>query len=209
MESVALKSLYARVAYLAACALSDKCPDASLLSGVSAEKLYNLARRHGMGALITHSLERLSLATDEMLADSFKAARKIMLLDAERAMITRELNSRGIRHIALKGVVIKELYPKIGLREMSDNDILFDPGYRAEVRDIFKSRGYTVNLPIPLLIHTNKMMALKTIKNRDTIHSDILFCFFKIISILFVFISPSIPCCPSFAKYCQKKILSL
>lgn len=146
MESVALKSLYARVAYLAACALSDKCPDASLLSGVSVEKLYLLARRHGMGALITHSLERLSLATDEMRAESLKSARKIMLLDAERTMITRELDSRGIRHISLKGVVIKELYPKIGLREMSDNDILFDSGYRAEVRDIFKSRGYTVNL---------------------------------------------------------------
>ena len=67
-----------------------------------------------------------------------------MLLDAEREAILAELEREKIRHMPLKGVIIKELYPKIGLREMTDNDILFDEAKREHVRDIFRARGYDV-----------------------------------------------------------------
>lgn len=36
------------------------------------------------------------------------------------------------------------LYPKFGMREMADNDILFDATRRQQVRDIFVNRGYSI-----------------------------------------------------------------
>lgn len=67
-----------------------------------------------------------------------------MLLDAERAAIMMQLESAGIWHMPLKGSVLKDWYPKPGMREMADNDILFDPSERERVRGIFRSRGYKI-----------------------------------------------------------------
>lgn len=44
----------------------------------------------------------------------------------------------------LKGSILKDWYPKFGMREMADNDILFDASKRQEVKAIFQGRGYTV-----------------------------------------------------------------
>ena len=44
----------------------------------------------------------------------------------------------------LKGVILKDLYPAVGMRQMSDNDILFDEKFRNEVRDYMQSQGYEV-----------------------------------------------------------------
>ena len=40
--------------------------------------------------------------------------------------------------------ILKDWYPKFGMREMADNDILFDATKRKEVKAIFQGRGYTV-----------------------------------------------------------------
>mgnify|MGYP003299314102 CR=1 FL=1 len=138
------KKIYERVMYLSACALAGESPDPEVVSGVDVESIYSAASRHNMGALVTAALDKIGLASDDMRTSAHRAARKIMLLDAERAEILSELEREGIRYLPLKGAVIKELYPRIGLREMSDNDILFDEVYRASVRDIFKARGYNV-----------------------------------------------------------------
>lgn len=144
MNDGALKTSYARIMYLVACALSDKCPDLAQLRGVDLEKLHSVAKKHSLGSLVCDALERVGLATDEMRRDFNMSIRKIMLLDAEREAILAELERQKIRHMPLKGVIMKELYPKIGLREMTDNDILFDECDRERVRDVFLARGYDV-----------------------------------------------------------------
>ena len=65
-----------------------------------------------------------------------------MLLDAERKAILHELEIQGIWYMPLKGSILKDWYPKPGMREMADNDILFDPSGREQVREIFQNRGY-------------------------------------------------------------------
>ena len=72
-----------------------------------------------------------------------KAVRKIMLLDSERAAIFRELDRMKIWYLPLKGIGLKSLYPGIGMREMSDNDILIDPCGRERVHELMLRRGYT------------------------------------------------------------------
>ena len=43
----------------------------------------------------------------------------------------------------LKGSLLKDLYPRYGMRQMSDNDILFDSSRAEDVRQIMESMGFT------------------------------------------------------------------
>lgn len=73
-----------------------------------------------------------------------KALRKVLMLDAKRQEIFHELDLAGIWHMPLKGAVLKDIYPLTGMREMSDNDILFDAKHQADVRDIMVRLGFKV-----------------------------------------------------------------
>ena len=53
------------------------------------------------------------------------------------------MEQEKIRYAPLKGIIIKELYPSIGLRQMSDFDILFDSKYSQKVRDIMLELGFS------------------------------------------------------------------
>ena len=45
-----------------------------------------------------------------------------------------------------KGIILKQLYPGPGQRQMFDNDILYDKSYQNEICSWFKARDYTVVL---------------------------------------------------------------
>ena len=115
-----------------------------LSEDVSVDGICHLAKKHGLLALAASALEKTGQSTEKTREYKARAIRKIMLLDAERAAISAELSKREIPHIPLKGVLLKELYPSLGDREMSDNDILVDESRRHEVREIFVARGYEV-----------------------------------------------------------------
>ena len=144
MEKQELRRLYYKLIYLISCALSATVPERELLPDGELEVIYKLAKSHSVTTLATAALKSAGLATEKAIEQSNMAIRKIMLLDAERAAILTELESAGIKYMPLKGVVMKELYPAIGLRQMADNDILFDGEYRQTVRDIMVSRGYDI-----------------------------------------------------------------
>jgi len=42
----------------------------------------------------------------------------------------------------MKGVILKDLYPKLGMREMADNDILYDKNRQSDVVGFMKQNGY-------------------------------------------------------------------
>ncbi len=44
----------------------------------------------------------------------------------------------------LKGTLLKDLYPKTGMREMADSDILFDASRCGDVKRIMKSLGFEI-----------------------------------------------------------------
>lgn len=137
--------------YLMACALQDVSAQEEFLADVDLQQLYITARNHSVAAMVCMALERTAIfaGADEAVKKHWreaknKAIRKNMLLDAERAAIVKQLESAGIWHMPLKGSILKDWYPKPGMREMADNDILFDPSERKRVREIFRSRGYKI-----------------------------------------------------------------
>ncbi|MBQ9068650.1 MAG: nucleotidyltransferase family protein [Eggerthellaceae bacterium] len=74
-----------------------------------------------------------------------KAARRQMLFETERDQILSWFEQNGIWYALLKGAVLAQWYPHLGMREFSDNDLLFDTTRRADVARFFKRRGYVKN----------------------------------------------------------------
>lgn len=69
-------------------------------------------------------------------------SRSMLLYDAFRE-IAEKLNAKGIKAVALKGIYLAEhLYPKIGLRQFSDIDLLFREEDTKVVVEIFENLGY-------------------------------------------------------------------
>lgn len=127
---------------LARAAVNEKVPDAGITDSLDMNALEQKASDHQIAALISCALESAGIDSPQFTQAYFKAVRKNMLLDADRAAITGALEKAGIWYMALKGVVLKEYYPQFGMREMSDNDILFDAARADEVRSIMESLGF-------------------------------------------------------------------
>ena len=137
--------------YLMACALQGVSAREEVLADADLKQLLIMARKHSVASMVCMALEKTAIfanadeGTKKQWIDAKnKAIRKNMLLDAERKTISHELETQGIWYMPLKGSILKDWYPKPGMREMADNDILFDASKRKEVKAIFQGRGYTV-----------------------------------------------------------------
>lgn len=132
--------------YLAACGVNGVIPDKERLDELDMEKLYCLSYSHFMNALVGTVLKQagvvLTKGWNERLA---KAIRKNVLFDAEREKLLSFMEQKGIWYLTLKGVILKEYYPALGMRQMSDNDILFDASFADEVKEYMVSQGYEVS----------------------------------------------------------------
>ncbi len=138
--------------YLCGCVLTGETPDKERVNHMDLAPLYAISKFHSLTALVCEGLERggcEATAETEKVLTAFRTARersvrKNLMFDIERGKILSYLEENGIWYMPLKGVVLKDLYPKMGLRQMADNDILFDANARERVRDYFVSQGYTV-----------------------------------------------------------------
>ena len=141
--------------YLTACGIHTQAPDPERVLAMDLKKVYALSRSQSLNALTYMALEQMKKADGPEIPDPDqvlpaweesrnKAIRKIMLIDGARAQLFAYLEGKGIWHLPLKGVILGPLYPELGTRQMSDNDILFDGTYRQEVREWFAAHGYTV-----------------------------------------------------------------
>lgn len=137
--------------HLISCALCEREAEDSVLDGVDSGSLFLLAKRHSVSAMVCMVLEKTEVFAgfspalkQQWLEAKNKAVRKSMLLDAEREVLMDEMEHAGIWHMPLKGSVLKDWYPQFGMREMADNDILFDSEKREAVKELFLKHGYTV-----------------------------------------------------------------
>lgn len=134
--------------YLVGCAVNDAEPDTSRLEKMNLEAVYKLSKKHFLSAASCMAVEHCRNINPELLQrwqeTKNKAIRKNLLLDSNRNKLTEFMNKSGIWYLPLKGIILKDFYPQMGMRQMSDNDILFDENYREIVRNWFKDSGYTV-----------------------------------------------------------------
>ena len=137
--------------YLLSCALHETAPEEAILGDIQWNALFSAARAHSVFAMVCMALEPTKTFAQEepevrkqWLDAKNKAVRKNMLLDTDRERLMEKMEQAQIWHMPLKGSILKDWYPRYGMREMADNDILIDPARREQVRDIFLSLGYSV-----------------------------------------------------------------
>lgn len=149
MNEVGTKQAALDMIYLAACALHNEAPKKERLDKIEWNALYRTAKRHSMTAVVCMALENghAFLEMEPALVKQWqdgknKSIRKTMLMDEECQKIMGFMESQGIWYMPLKGLVIKDLYPKYGMRQMADYDILFDPAGQEKLQAYMTGRGY-------------------------------------------------------------------
>ena len=138
-----MKKTHYDMIYLAACGVNGIQPAADRVQGMDLEKLYRISHIHSIDALVGMVLEKTGIRLPKVWSEKIaKAVRKVILFDMERTKLFSFMEEKGIWYLPLKGVILKDYYPAVGMRQMSDNDILFDADFSAEVQAYMESQGY-------------------------------------------------------------------
>ena len=128
---------------LVICSLNSEKPKEEFLKKLDFDKLFIVCQEHILTACAAYALESAGIKNEQFTQAKEKALRKNILLDVERNRIFSRFEKEKIRYMPLKGSIIKSWYPKPGMRQMSDNDILYDAKYREKVREIMLDSGFS------------------------------------------------------------------
>ena len=151
MKKTTLDKTEKDMLYLLACGLHNVQPHFSKTGQMNLELLYRKARFHSLTAMLCMVLEQTDIfhASDEIMVKKWiqekeKAIRKSILLDAEREKILDLMEQAGIWHMPLKGSILKKMYPKYGMRQMADVDILYDTSCQDTLMNLMEQQGYEI-----------------------------------------------------------------
>lgn len=130
------------IVYLCACAVNGETPSVVRVSEMDPDRLYVVAERYLLTGIVARALESSGVKNERFTQAFGKAIRKVAAFDMERGVVLDALEKAGIWYMPLKGAVLKDLYPMIGMRQMADIDILFDASRADELRSIMEGLGF-------------------------------------------------------------------
>ena len=145
MEKREFRKNAADMIYLTACAVNNKKPRQERIDNLDLPKLFEVCQKHILTACVAYALESVGVKDNDFTQAKEKAIRKNILLDAERGNILRRLEAEKIWYMPLKGSILKDWYPKLGMRQMSDNDILCDGTQRSYIKELMLDMNFTCN----------------------------------------------------------------
>ncbi len=129
--------------YLVRCCIHNTVPDRKKTEEMDLTALYTVAKKHMLTAIVCTALEQAGIKDKRFIQAKAKAIRKEILLEQDKALLTACLEREKIWYMPLKGTVMKNFYPSLGMRQMSDVDILFDSSYRSKLITIMEELGFT------------------------------------------------------------------
>ncbi|MBO4359821.1 MAG: nucleotidyltransferase family protein [Eubacteriaceae bacterium] len=129
--------------YLARCGITGTIPDSSRISQMDLEAVYSLARRHMIASAAAMALEGAGVSDSRFSSAAAAAQRKAIIFERVLQDVRGELENSGIWYMLLKGAVLKDMYPRFGMREFADYDILIDASRAADAKEIMERLGFT------------------------------------------------------------------
>lgn len=143
-------------------AVMQEQPIPEIPEGVTLQALFTFAKRHSVEALIFHGLEQLDMDEEDPVWQNWCNRAQMILTQsivqlADRDLIIDELTSEGIELLPVKGCWVKELYPEIDYRQMSDLDMLIRKEDCDKIHAKMLELGYSVNEEIGRAIHISYM----------------------------------------------------
>ncbi len=130
--------------YLIRCVLNDKIPSQEKIEKMALSQIYSVAKTHSLTAIAAYALESAGVKDERFRKEKGKAIRKNITMDIEREKVISELEKAGIWYMPLKGIILQNLYPMVGMRQMCDNDILFEKSYIETVKEIMLDLGFVM-----------------------------------------------------------------
>ena len=130
------------VAYLCGCAVRGEPPRLPKLSSEDVDALVDFAARHSLDGCVSMALESVGVRTSASTEARGHAVFRACALGADEELVVSGLERAGISYCPVKGAVIEKCYPRIGMRQMSDRDILIDSSRADDVREIMEGLGF-------------------------------------------------------------------
>ncbi len=135
------------VIYLTSCALHGITPDKGVIEAMDLEAVFGQAKRHKMLSITYMAIESCRDTLEPELARKWgisvpQAVKSSLMYSVEREKLYRFMDENEIAYLPLKGIIMQDIYPKLGMRQMADNDILIDIDKRHLVRDYMVKNGY-------------------------------------------------------------------
>lgn len=135
-------------AYLLAllrCALTG-APAPAVPEGLDFDAFFDLARRQQIYNIVFPLLAALPGVPEGEKKRwenyTYTELTRTITMDHERGQLFARLDEAGIDYMPLKGLLLREYYPKTSMRQMTDNDILYDPTGREQLLRIMRKAGY-------------------------------------------------------------------
>lgn len=133
------------IVYLISCAVNKVEADEIRCKNINFEELYRLAYKHNCVTIIYPAIKNLkNVNIEPWETQLYYSCRKNLMFEKERAKIFKFMDKNKIWHMPLKGIVLQELYPQYGMRQMVDNDILFDKNFESQVNDFMAADKYEI-----------------------------------------------------------------
>lgn len=135
--------------YLLACAINEKKPEIERVKDIDFKELFYHSKRHSVVAMVAYALEDAGFQKEEIAAfyeEKCKAIRKNILFKNELDIICKQLTENKIWHMPLKGSLLMDLYPKIGMRQLADLDIFYNAEMTNELIPVMENLGYTAEI---------------------------------------------------------------
>lgn len=129
--------------YLIRCALKGTAPAKQKLDKMDLSGVFDVAKAHSLAAMAAYALNSAGISDKSFEEEKNRSIRKNILLDIDREQVLKALEDAGIWYCPLKGCIIKDWYPEIGMRQMADNDILCDETKMSEIRSCMEGLGFT------------------------------------------------------------------
>ena len=128
------------------CLMQEK-PIPQIPEGVSLEDLYAFAKLHGVEAMVFHGLELLDMDEKDPVWQDWRKRTDMLLAQSivqltERDALFAALPAAGIPILPVKGCWLKEQYPDIDYRQMSDLDILIRRSDLEKADAVMRRLGY-------------------------------------------------------------------
>lgn len=120
------------------------------LDSFNLEKVIKYAKFHSLEYITYLGLKQLIIDEEQDIFKTFKKnatinAYKSLIQDGELEIICSELEHYKIKHMPLKGALIRKLYPDLQYRSMADLDILIPIDDLKKAGNVLKEIGYAVD----------------------------------------------------------------
>ena len=134
--------------HLLNCALKGEQP--ALPTDLDWAALLQLANRQQVYNTVLPVLDQAAVLPPEQLQrwNDYRLTelQRTLYVNSQRQAVCADLEAQNIRYMFLKGLVLREFYPQTMMRQMSDNDILFDPDRRSDLAKIMRAHQFTLTV---------------------------------------------------------------